>query len=55
MAAASPARPSIPELEETEDSDAQKAVNALVDALTSGLSVKGAEIMGHWGGVIVYH
>ena len=31
-------RPSIPELEETEDSDAQKAVNALVDALTSGLS-----------------
>ena len=30
-------RPSVPQPEETEDSEAQKAVNALVDALTSGL------------------
>ena len=30
-------RPTVPEPEETEDSDAQKAVNALVDALTVGL------------------
>lgn len=30
-------RPAIPEPEETEDSDAQKAVNELVDALTAGL------------------
>ena len=30
-------RPSLPQPEETEDSEAQKAVNALVDALTSGL------------------
>ena len=30
-------RPSVPEPEETEDSEAQKAVNELVDALTSGL------------------
>ena len=30
-------RPSIPEVEETEDSDAQKAVNELVDALTTDL------------------
>ena len=30
-------RPSIPEPEETEDSEAQKAVNELVDALTTGL------------------
>ena len=30
-------RPAVPEAEETEDSDAQKAVNTLVDALTSSL------------------
>ena len=30
-------RPSVPQPEETEDTEAQKAVNALVDALTSGL------------------
>ena len=30
-------RPSVPQPEETEDSEAQKAVNALVDALTFGL------------------
>ena len=30
-------RPSVPEPEETEDSEAQKAVNELVDSLTSGL------------------
>ena len=30
-------RPSVPQPEETEDSEAQKAVNALVDALVSGL------------------
>ena len=30
-------RPSIPDLEETEDSEAQRAVNELVDALTGGL------------------
>ena len=30
-------RPSIPDSEETEDSDAQKAVNELVDALTADL------------------
>ena len=37
-------RPVVPEPEETEDSDAQKAVNALVDALTEGLPESTAEM-----------
>ena len=38
-----------------EDLELSASDREAAEAVAEGLRVNGAEIMGHWGGVIVYH